>query len=73
MINKQIPVTVIGGYLGTGKITLLNHTLRINKGIRFAGFAVLDESPLNVDPMKIKDVPVWGMVVGGMKYQAVTQ
>lgn len=40
---------------------------------KFADFAVLDESPLDVDPMKIKDIPVWGTVVGGMKYQAVTQ
>jgi predicted amidohydrolase YtcJ len=39
---------------------------------KFADFAVLDESPLDVDPMKIKDIPVWGTVVGGVKYQAVT-
>ena len=39
---------------------------------KFADFAVLDESPLDVDPMKIRDIPVWGTVVGGMKYQAVT-
>jgi predicted amidohydrolase YtcJ len=38
---------------------------------KFADFAVLDESPLDVDPMKIKDIPVWGTVVGGVKYQAV--
>jgi predicted amidohydrolase YtcJ len=34
-------------------------------------FAVLDKSPLDVDPMEIKDIPVWGTVVGGLKFQAV--
>jgi predicted amidohydrolase YtcJ len=38
---------------------------------KFADFTVLDESPLDVDPMKIKDIPVWGTVVGDVKYQAV--
>lgn len=38
---------------------------------KFADFAVLDESPLDVDPMKIKDIKVWGTVVGGIKYKAV--
>lgn len=37
---------------------------------KFADFAVLDESPLDVDPMKIKDIPVWGTVVDGLKFQA---
>ncbi len=37
---------------------------------KFADFAVLDASPLDVEPMKIKDIPVWGTVVGGQKYQA---
>ncbi len=40
---------------------------------KFADFAVLDESPLDVDPMKIKDIRVWGTVVGGIKYQAVAK
>lgn len=39
---------------------------------KFADFAVLDESPLDVKPMKIKDIAVWGTVVGGVKYAAST-
>jgi hypothetical protein len=29
---------------------------------------VLDRSPLEVDPMAIRDIPVWGIVVGGVKH-----
>jgi len=39
---------------------------------KFADFAVLSESPLDVDPLKIKDIKVWGTVMGGKKFQAPT-
>ena len=39
---------------------------------KFADFAVLEESPLDVDPMAIKDIKVWGTVLGGVKQQAAT-
>ena len=32
---------------------------------KFADFAVLEEDPLAVAPMELKDVPVWGTVLGG--------
>lgn len=32
----KLPVTVIGGYLGSGKTTLVNHLLRHNEGLRLA-------------------------------------
>ncbi|MFM7259351.1 MAG: amidohydrolase, partial [bacterium] len=35
---------------------------------KFADFAVLDASPLDVDPLKIRDIGVWGIVVGGVKH-----
>src|SRR3954470_7677476 len=36
MSAARIPLTVVGGYLGAGKTTLVNHILRHNAGRRFA-------------------------------------
>jgi len=40
---------------------------------KWADFAVLSESPLDVDPMAIRDIRIWGTVVGGVKYPNPTQ
>jgi predicted amidohydrolase YtcJ len=32
---------------------------------KFADFTVLEEDPFTVDPMKIKDIAIWGTVLGG--------
>jgi len=40
---------------------------------KLADFAVLDESPLDVDPMSIKDIPIWGTVLGGKKFPGPNQ
>ncbi len=37
---------------------------------KWADFAVLDDSPLDVDPMAIRDIGVWGTVVGGEVHAA---
>lgn len=37
---------------------------------KFADFAVLEDDPFEVDPMAIKDVPVWGTVVGGIAFES---
>ena len=37
---------------------------------KLADFAVLDGNPLTVDPMTIRDINVWGTVLGGVKYPA---
>ena len=34
--TSTLPVTVIGGYLGAGKTTLVNHLLRHAQGLRIA-------------------------------------
>ncbi|MCP4314552.1 MAG: amidohydrolase family protein [Hyphomicrobiales bacterium] len=35
-----------------------------------ADFAILDESPLDVDPGRIRDIDVWGTVLGGVVHRA---
>ena len=35
-----------------------------------ADFAVLDEDPMVVDAMALKDIPVWGTVQGGRVFAA---
>ncbi len=35
-----------------------------------ADFSVLEDDPLTVDPMTIKDIGVWGTVVGGTPFEA---
>jgi predicted amidohydrolase YtcJ len=39
---------------------------------KWADFAVLEQDPLEVDPMAIRDIPVWGTVVGGDLHPAAT-
>ena len=48
MLNTQIPVTVIGGYLGAGNTTLLNYILLQTHGIRYA-VLVNDFGSINID------------------------
>jgi predicted amidohydrolase YtcJ len=50
----------------------LDHKLGSLECGKFADFALLDESSLDIDPDKIKDIKVWGTVLGGMTLTAPT-
>ncbi len=48
----------------------LDHVMGSIEVGKFADFAILDDDPLSVDPVVLKDIPVWGTMVGGVPFKA---
>jgi predicted amidohydrolase YtcJ len=48
----------------------LDHEIGSIEAGKYADFAVLADDPLEVDPVTLKDIGVWGTVVGGLAFPA---
>lgn len=55
-MSSSLPVTVIGGYLGSGKTTLVNHLLRHANGVRLAVLVNdFGELPIDADLIEAQE------------------
>ena len=56
--------------LGAAWQLKLDHEIGSIEAGKYADFAVLEEHPYEVDPVTLKDIGVWGTVLGGIPMQA---
>ena len=58
--------------VGAARQLKLDHEVGSIEAGKFADFAVLEDDPFEVDPTTLKDIGVWGTVVGGQHFPAGT-
>ena len=56
--------------IGAARQLKLDHEVGSIQSGKYADFAILDADPYEVDPMDLKNIGVWGTLVGGEKFQA---
>ncbi len=56
--------------LGAAYTLKLDHDIGSIEPGKLADFAVLETDPLEIDPVRLKDIKVWGTVMGGKLYPA---
>ena len=69
----DVPTALQAITLGAAYTLHMDHLIGSIEAGKYADFAVLEEDPLGVDPAALKDVPVWGTIVGGIPHQAATK
>jgi len=56
--------------MGAAYTLKLDHEIGSIEAGKCADFAVLDDDPLTIDPMHLRDIKVWGTVQGGRVFEA---
>ncbi|MEZ5279765.1 MAG: amidohydrolase [Acidimicrobiales bacterium] len=56
--------------LGAARQLRMDHEIGSIEAGKLADFAILDDDPFEVEPQRLKDIGVWGTVLGGVPFAA---
>ncbi|WP_206378119.1 amidohydrolase [Sneathiella limimaris] len=65
----SVPEALYAITLGAAYTLQMDHLIGSIEIGKWADFAVLEDDPETVDPMNLKDIKIWGTVLGGEKHQ----
>jgi predicted amidohydrolase YtcJ len=68
----SVETAMKGATIEAARQLKLDHEIGSIQSGKYADFAILEEDPYKVDPMKLKNIGVWGTVLGGKKFPAAT-